>query len=85
MPIYVFESADGDQIEETFSVADCPARIMRGGKRYRKIIAPLAGVSMVPTTNSPEYQAWFHSDAVQAKLKSGEFEIVPKSANVNHY
>lgn len=83
MPTYVFESHDGERIEETFSVADCPDKLHRG-KVYKKIIAPIAGVAMEPTTNSPAYQKWFHSEPVQAKLKSGEYQIASKSSNINH-
>ena len=85
MPVYVYEAKDGEQIEELcWSYSDAPLRIKRGGKQFKRVIAS-ASKKMTPETTSPKYQAWFHSEPVQAKLKSGEYFILPKSDSVNHY
>jgi putative FmdB family regulatory protein len=34
--------------------------------------------------SSDRYQKWFHSEDTQAKLRSGEYSIMPKSHNINH-
>lgn len=52
---------------------------------FEKRLNGSVGIKMAPETTSAEYKEWFHSEPVQAKLKSGEFEIAPKSANINQY
>lgn len=42
------------------------------------------GLQMPAETTSPAYQAWFHSESTQAKLRSGEYEIAGKDHNINH-
>lgn len=40
MPIYVFESDDGERIEREFPASDFPSRIELRGKVFRKILSP---------------------------------------------
>ena len=42
MPVYVFESDDGLQVERDFPVSECPAFVEVHGVRHRKVIAPVS-------------------------------------------
>lgn len=84
MPIYIFENSKGERIEEIFPMSDVPSRIRRDGRMYRRVVGGLQAFKM-PIESSLRYQQWFHSDAVQAKLKSGEYEIMPKSHEINQH
>lgn len=83
MPIYCFEAADGSRIDELFALDAVPKQIRRDGKTYRYVIGA-AGHKMEAETQSPEYQKWFHSAETQAKIKSGEYAVMPKSHDLNH-
>lgn len=83
MPIYVFENAQGERIEQMHPISAIPDVVRVGGRRYRRVQAVNHGHSM-PVESSARYNAWFHSDSTQAKLRSGEYEILPKSADANH-
>ena len=52
-------------------------------KVFNRVFAT-AGMKMPAETTSPAYQKWFHSEATQSKLKSGEYQIAGKDHNVNH-
>lgn len=45
MPFYVFTSADGESIDEQFSMKDVPRYVKRGGKRYDRDYAAEGGAS----------------------------------------
>lgn len=84
MPTYLYECPECGEFELYQPVSDPPLQRCECGEPVRKLIAPLAGTRVEAETSSPEYLAWFHSDSVQSKLKSGEFQVVPKSHDINH-
>lgn len=55
-----------------------------GDRWERKGSRCSGGMKMEAETQSPEYNRWFHSEPVQSKLKTGEYQIMPKSADMNH-
>ena len=97
MPTYLYNCPKCGEFEWNQSILDkpltsCPqvdstSQIdgQRCGSKVTKLIAPLAGFKMPIETTSPAYQEWFHSESVQNKLRSGEYEIAPKSHNINQY
>lgn len=82
MPIYWFRSENGEVVEEFFPVSACPKSIERGGVVFSLAIAP-PGPAIVSTESPVRYQQWFHSEKVQEKLRTGEYEILSKSDDAN--
>lgn len=86
MPVFDFECPKGHVYEdyEGLGLADkshkCP---VCGAARATRLIGGFRGHKM-PAESSPAYQAWFASEKTQAKLKTGEWIIAPKSADLNH-
>lgn len=82
MPTYLFRSKSGREIEEVHPITNIPDSVKVRGTEYKRVPAITQGFQM-PVESSPRYQKWFHSESTQAKLKSGEYEILSKSADAN--
>jgi len=80
MAIYVFESADGRQVEKEFPLAQCPPEIRLRGEVYRKIIVgamPLkaalpAYMTAAGTDSESRQAAYLKSDKWYEKRKKIE-------------
>lgn len=83
MPVYEFEAEDGERIEEVCSIVRIPKTLKKNGKEYRRVFS-VPGRPHMGAESSDRYQMWFHSDAVQDKLRTGEYTIASKSDDVNH-
>lgn len=88
MPIYVFESKEGDVVEETFPITSIPDTIRRDGVRYKRIPARPYGFSL-PAESSPRHDAWFKSDETQRRLRLPDSDpnalrVISKSDDANH-
>lgn len=82
MPVYVYESADGTQVEGFYPMDKAPKTIIRDKVRYRRIVAPVQ--VLIPPhmrasfKESKRHTEWFNSPETQKKLKEGQLEKLSK-------
>lgn len=82
LPIYRYQSDDGQVIEEFFPISSYPRSIERDGKVFTLTIAT-PSPAIMPVESPLRYQQWFHSESVQERLRTGEYQILPKSDDAN--
>lgn len=82
MPLYQFRcSLCGVEMEDFLPLDHGPVKCACGD--FMDKVYSLAGVK-VAVESTPQYNKWFHSEAVQSKLRSGEYSIMGKSHDLNH-
>lgn len=54
MPVYWFESKDGELLELSLPISDSRQRVRQNGKTYRRILAPVAIHAYTPVGNEAE-------------------------------